>query len=57
MAKISKKNCASSYFVTYESLIFQYNGSKLLGMVLYNMQLAREVVDFVSKVFDMKKLW
>ena len=49
--------CTPCYFVMYGLLLFQYNGSKLLGMVLYDMQLARKEVDFVSEVFDKKKLW
>ena len=40
----------------YGSLLFQYNGSKLLGNVLYDMQLARKEVDFVSEVFNRKKI-
>ena len=40
----------------FGSLLFQYNGSKLLGNVLYDMQLARKEVDFVSEVFNRKKI-
>ena len=48
--------CTPYYFVMFVSLIFQYNGSKLLGNVLYDMQLARKEVDFVSEVFNRKKI-
>ena len=57
MAKNPKKFCIPCYFDVYRALIFQYDGSKLLGKVLDNMQLALEVVEYGSKVLYRKKLW